>query len=196
MTFRKRNIVLLVGICVMVGMTISLPGATSPLTFHETSKVGSILLPILFMSLLLERSLDVFLTATRQADSQKLEREIQDLTAKIFDENGVLNDENSSELAVLTEKKERLAQRRFETRLLALWVSLYAGVLLGCIGFRTLGGLIPPESLAGLGPVRYAIFRVCDLLLTGGVIAGGGEGVHKLMEGYRGVIDGVVLARK
>jgi hypothetical protein len=195
MTIKKRNVVLLIGIIILVGGSVTTSGSSAPLSFHETSKVGSILFPILFMALLLERTLDVFLTATRQADSQKLEREILQLSNLLLDKEGLAKNEGDPKLSELVDKKEKLARRKFETRLLALWVSLYAGVFLGCIGFQTLGALVPADSIAGLGPARGMMLHIVDMLLTGGVIAGGGEGVHRLMEAYRGVTEGLAVSR-
>ncbi len=72
------------------------------------------------------------------------------------------------------------------TRKMALWMALVVGVLLSGVGIRSLETFVNLRDLAGQPPIFYGgqlfIFRSLDTLLTGGLIAGGSEGIHKLTQ--------------
>ena len=64
-----------------------------------------------------------------------------------------------------------------------LGVALGVGVVVSMIGFRALSALVvaPDPPPVYLGAV--------DILLTGALLAGGSDGLHKLVEVYRNQMD-------
>ncbi|NJK36333.1 MAG: hypothetical protein HC825_05750 [Oscillatoriales cyanobacterium RM1_1_9] len=74
-----------------------------------------------------------------------------------------------------------------QTRKVALWTALFVGVLLSGVGIRALETLVVLKDFPnGDQPIFYnqqmGIFRVLDTILTGGLIAGGSEGIHKITQ--------------
>src|SRR5690606_11093302 len=56
------------------------------------------------------------------------------------------------------------------------------GIAVATVGIRALEGLLAPGALQ-LAPMGQGVaFRVVDVLMTGGVIAGGSEAIHKLIQ--------------
>lgn len=97
----------------------------------------------------------------------------------------------------LSKKREELRRIQFkktqyksETRKIALWTGLFIGLLISGVGIRALETLITLQPLTafpdGQKPIFYNgqvyIFRALDTLLTGGLIAGGSDGIHKLTQ--------------
>ena len=79
------------------------------------------------------------------------------------------------------------AEYKSQTRKIALWTALFIGLLISGVGIRALETLINLREFSpGQQPIFYTgqvcIFRVLDTLLTGGLIAGGSDGIHKLTQ--------------
>jgi hypothetical protein len=82
------------------------------------------------------------------------------------------------------------AEYKSQTRKIALWTALFIGLLISGVGIRSLETLINLKDLKefppGQQPIFYTgqvyIFRILDTLLTGGLIAGGSDGIHKLTQ--------------
>ena len=105
------------------------------------------------------------------------------------------NPGDTSDLEVrLSEKLNNLekfnldrAEYKSQTRKIALWVALFIGLVISGVGIRALETLIvvvteftPPDKQPPFYYEQIRIFRVLDTILTGGLIAGGSDGIHKL----------------
>ena len=173
---------------VIIVITISLPIwlTTEAVSLKETA--SSMIIPLLgslfVIALFLERSLDVFLTTWRAEGSEKLNQEIRNLEHQIskFEDNKDL-------ISDLEKKKQERIERSSKTRLIALWSGLFFGLLVGVVGIRTLQTLVDPVSLSQIPTIQLHLFRVLDVLLTGGLVAGGSDNIHKLIEVYRNVME-------
>jgi hypothetical protein len=174
---------------------------------------------LLFISLLLERSLEVFITTWRGPFVEQLDISIQQEKTLISEKmklievqqqqfpslestqiNGLPPEGMSLEQQIiqnytqnqqeslkifqpqmddLNQKERQKAAYKSDTRIIALWTSLLFGLLMSAIGIRS----IEPLVIVDLdSPIQVIIFRCLDALLTGGLIAGGSEGIHKLIK--------------
>ncbi|MBG1271158.1 hypothetical protein [Nostoc sp. WHI] len=175
----------------------------------------------LFISLLLERSLEVFITTWRDPFVEQLDISIQQQKALISEkirlmevqqkQNQVASLESNQvsglppegmsleqqiiqnftqnqteslktfkpEIDDLNEKERQRTAYKSDTRTIALWTSLLFGLLISAIGIRSIEPLIVIDFN---NPIQVVIFRCLDALLTGGLIAGGSEGIHKLIQ--------------
>ncbi|MBC1220637.1 hypothetical protein, partial [Nostoc sp. UCD120] len=172
----------------------------------------------LFISLLLERSLEVFITTWRGPFVEQLDISIQQEKALIseklrlievqqqfpsFESNQTIglppegmsleqqiiqnftqNQQESlkifkPQMDNLNEKERQKTAYKSDTRVIALWTSLLFGLLMSAIGIRSIEPLV---VLDFDNPIQVIIFRCLDALLTGGLIAGGSEGIHKLIK--------------
>lgn len=180
-----------------------------------------------FISLLLERSLEVFITTWRGPAAEQLNISVQQQKLLVHEhinfletqqkqnpvaslEYNQINElppvgmsleqhiqnftQNQEELSSttklqidnlnykineLTEKERKRVAYKSDTRIIALWTSLLFGLLISAIGIRSIEPLVIIDSDNSM---QVILFRCLDALLTGGLIAGGSEGIHKLIQ--------------
>lgn len=158
------------------------------------SSIGTILGSLLIVALLLERALDVFLTTWRAEGSEKLDSEINDIKEKIarLKQAGKADTDPDikTEQGYLRQKNQEKLAYRSKTRIIAMWSGLILGVIISAIGFRVLATLVDPASFGGIKDNQKYFFNLFDILLTGGLIAGGSDGIHKIMDLYRVFMEG------
>lgn len=175
----------------------------------------------LFISLLLERSLEVFITTWRSPFVEQLDINIQQQKALISEKINLIEVQQKQnqlfsletnqvsglppegmsleqqiihnftqnktehlkifqpEIDDLNEKERQRSAYKSDTRTIALWTSLLFGLLISAIGIRSIEPLVVIDFS---NPIQIVIFRCLDGLLTGGLIAGGSEGIHKLIQ--------------
>jgi len=74
-----------------------------------------------------------------------------------------------------------------ETRNISLWSALFLGVFVSAVGVRTLGMLVAENAVpAGM---QTSLFNSVDILLTGALLAGGSDGIHKIMQVYTNYME-------
>jgi hypothetical protein len=89
---------------------------------------------------------------------------------------------------------EKLAEYKHNTRRITLSSALVMGTLISMIGVRGIGPFIdfPKDPI----PWQSTWFQVIDILLTGGVIAGGSNFIHKILQIITTFMDAVTAAQK
>ena len=189
----KKNTLLFLPI--LISIAILLPASFTPNLFifkpFGWNEVGQLLTFLLLISLFLERALEVFITTWRAGKGERLDLEIAELQTlkerelqqpENLAKTEELDSENSKELKRLKQEK---AFYKSQTKQIALWTALFIGLLISGVGVRALETLINlKEFPTDKQPIFYTwqvfIFRSLDTLLTGGLIAGGSEGIHKI----------------
>ncbi|OUL29268.1 hypothetical protein [Nostoc sp. 106C] len=188
-----------------------------------------------FISLLLERSLEVFITTWRGPTTEQLEISIQQQTALISEKRKFIEEQQSqnqissleaspikvnqsggttleqqliqdynqiptqafqqlqphindlnTRIKNLNEIERQRVNYKSDTRIIALWTSLLCGLLISAIGIRSIEPLV---VLDANNPIQIIIFRCLDALLTGGLIAGGSEGIHKFTQVFTDFLE-------
>uniref|UniRef100_A0A832H585 Uncharacterized protein n=1 Tax=Oscillatoriales cyanobacterium SpSt-402 TaxID=2282168 RepID=A0A832H585_9CYAN len=104
--------------------------------------------------------------------------------AQSIGETNELNNQLHQEMDRSQDLKLKRALYKSETRRIALWLALFIGLLISGVGIRALETLVVFQDFPEK-PIFYdgqiLIFRSLDTLLTGGLIAGGSDGIHKLV---------------
>jgi hypothetical protein len=77
----------------------------------------------------------------------------------------------------LREKEYELSRYRLTTAKYAYWASFTFGLLISLVGVRALNGLVDIKELEG---AQKAFFGLVDVIVTGGVIAGGSAAIDKM----------------
>ena len=72
---------------------------------------------------------------------------------------------------------------RAGTKAIAMLVSFAFGVFISLAGIRALSGLLQDEAAAG------KLFTAADILITGAVLAGGSEGIHRMANAVTSFMD-------
>jgi hypothetical protein len=201
----KKNPIMFLPI--IVAVAILLPASLTPNLFSFKpfgwDEVGRLLTFLILIALFLERALEVFITTWRHPGQEQLDKSVQSCERKIGElktqiktkfqqpETVAITEElDSEELKNLEKNLEKFnldrAEHKSQTTKIALWLALFMGLLISGVGIRALETLIilkvytPPEEQPPFYDGQVLIFHVLDTILTGGLIAGGSDGIHKL----------------
>ena len=172
-------------LAVAVGSHWVAPMALGPLSLTPT-QVLSLLGSIFVVTLFVERAQEVILTNWRAYGSEALDLALVS-QEKVIEGLSAGQDAEALHLARqrLDELRHEKLRYRARTRIYALRIGVIMGLGVSMAGLRTLGALMPAEALLGLGQAQQIIFHTMDVIITGGVIAGGSDGIHKMAEWYR-----------
>jgi hypothetical protein len=158
--------------------------APAPVVFKEfgVAEIAQLMTILLVVALLAERALEIFVGTWRgpvatqhETTVRVLGEEVARLERLAESDPRVLGEAR----AALEQAKRQEQQYRCGTRQVVLWTGLGLGLLVSGVGLRALETLIDP-ALSGWSAGQGAAFRLVDVVLTGGVIAGGSEGVHRI----------------
>src|SRR6266511_90041 len=88
------------------------------------------------------------------------------------------------EMEKLKENQQIRSAFKSQTRKFALWTALFFGLLISGVGVRSLDSLVEPVAQNSIrtDSIQMFVFRFLDTLLTGGLIAGGSDGIHKITQ--------------
>jgi hypothetical protein len=132
--------------------------------------------PLFLIALFIERCLEVFVTAWRGPDAAIRDHRIRQLRKTIRDRNA--DAEAEIELARVCAEKE---QCRSRLRRVAFAGSVALGVIVSAVGVRALGLFVDPAAFSGLSAEQQASFNMVDVLLTGAMLGGGSDALHKFV---------------
>ena len=138
------------------------------------SRLGALLV----FALLIERTMEVFLTIWRAEESYKREAEVKRL----------ISGGRSATDTDLKQAQEKLIEYRTETQRWALPSSFILGLVLASFGVRVIDQFIAwPAVGAPNRPSENQLwwFHVADIVLTAALLAGGADPIHKLMDAFR-----------
>jgi hypothetical protein len=94
-----------------------------------------------------------------------------------------LTAEMNLELFKLKTNEQLRTSYKSQTRKIALWTALSVGLLISGVGVRSLNTLLEPVPQDFVNSnAQGLLFRCVDVLLTGGLIAGGSDGIHKITQ--------------
>ena len=98
-------------------------------------------------------------------------------------ESDKLTAEMNLELIKLKTNQQLRSAYKSQTRKIAMWTALLVGLIISGVGVHSLDTLVEPLALANpYSNIQLFMFRCLDTLLTGGLIAGGSDGIHKITQ--------------
>jgi hypothetical protein len=168
-------------IVVLVIVVVAFFAASWPALSFAKLEIGDLparLAGLLLFALLIERTVEVFLTIWRGEGSYKKQAEVQHLISK---------SSKASDDALKTSQKE-LIEYKAETLRLALPFSFTLGLVIASFGVRVIEQFMDFSSSSAFSSMGYAQirwFRVADILLTAALLAGGADPIHKIMDAFR-----------
>jgi len=71
----------------------------------------------------------------------------------------------------------------------AFTAAVLLGITISAIGVRALELFVDPAVFAALTSAQRTVFRVIDVVLTGAVLGGGADGMHKLVSVFTNFMD-------
>ena len=134
------------------------------------ANVGNVLAPLVLIAAFIERAVEVLLTPVRGDQTDMLRHKIED--AK----------QAGSDTAQL---ERRLAEYKLGTRRQAFFLAVAIGLLASVLGVRGLEGLLETA------PARGSSLQFFDVVLTGVVLGGGADGIHKPIQAFTDYMERV-----
>jgi hypothetical protein len=138
------------------------------------------LTPLVLIALFIERSLEVFITVWRGGKASELQRDIEKAKA--------LPDNNATKADQVQNADDALTKYRFVTQQIALPSALVLGILIASLGVRGLGNFTDLDKLTDHDTQKY-LFNVADVLLTGALMGGGSDFMHKVITTFTDLMD-------
>jgi len=186
----KIYFILILAIALVLSVWLTPESATFKDEFQITL-IGQLLGMLFIIALFLERALDVFLTTWRAGHSEELDSKIKEHEQRIKDLESKAPTKKNEAVDKLKQALEQLKQEklkyRTKTRNIAMWSALFCGILISAVGIRTLQSFVLLSE--NVSDFQLGLFHFLDVLLTGGLIAGGSDSVHKLTELYRNFVE-------
>lgn len=124
--------------------------------------------PLFLVALIIERTLEVFLTAWRAEKADELEFSARDKSA---------------------EGQRALIAYKGVTRRIAFLCGFTLGAVAAAVGMRILEMLVDPAAFTTLGTSQKCLFRGLDIVLSGALLGGGSDGLHKLISVFTDFLD-------
>ena len=81
-----------------------------------------------------------------------------------------------------------LSRYKEVTARIAFLIGLSAGILISIVGVRVLDPLIDFDTTMATA-LQVSVFKFADIVVTGGLIGGGADGIHKLVSVITDFLD-------
>ncbi|MDV3352079.1 hypothetical protein QGP82_25615 [Leptothoe sp. LEGE 181152] len=143
---------------------------------------------LIVIALFLERALEVYKLSYLSPEKERLAVQVEQMQLEL---QGLFAQAEASSKSVVIEAtqlrlfnaEEKLRVYRTYMRQNLLRVAIIFGALISLVGVRSLENAFNfpvPESVLEI--FRFYLFRVLDVILTAGLIAGGSEGIHNVIK--------------
>ena len=93
-------------------------------------------------------------------------------------------------------KLQEIGEQKIQTRLSVFAWSTFFGLFISACGLRVLNALTEPSYAATASPLQAKLLVVADIVLTGGVLAGGSSGIHKIVQAITSFFDAATAGNK
>lgn len=189
---------------VLLALAIAGIGLVSvPMKTSDTAYVLQVLGSLFVIALVCERALEVFVTTWRGPDADRKHEAVVQLEKTITEHSKLSDSEKQAREGELTKVKAALeaaqvaeVEHKQETRTFALAAAFIVGLLVSLFGVRTLSNLMDVSLLKPGYPIQSACLAALDVFLTGCVIAGGSEAIHKIMQAILDVMEATSIKAK
>jgi hypothetical protein len=160
----------------------------------KLTELSGLLAPLAFASAVVERAVEIVVSPWRDADASKLEKAISVIKARPADP--AADAQNAKDLMAAS---DRLDEYRGDTQQIAFGVSLTLSILVSMAGVRALA---PFADVAKLNnqvvtkPGQHLFFLCVDVVLSAGLLAGGADGIHSVVNAVTSFFDNTVAKPK
>lgn len=161
----------------LVAVAASNPGLVQFWPFTPAEFVQYIT-PLFLVSLFIERTLEVFLSAWRAGDSAQLEKRAKAAKAAPAGAGPETEDHESE-----------LIHYKAGTQRMAFLGGITIGIIVSALGIRAVGLFVDPAVFGKLPALQQSAFKVADVVLTGAVLGGGADGLHKMVSVFTNFMD-------
>jgi hypothetical protein len=128
-----------------------------------------------------ERFVEVLLTPWRDPERRRMTARLKQAKAK--PENG-----QPDSVGEISNCENELCEYKGQTMQIAFLVALALGMTISAFGLRGLEFFVDPNSMR-TSSVQMFVFRGLDVLVTGALLAGKAEGLHKMISVFTSQLD-------
>jgi hypothetical protein len=175
-------------VLLVFGVVLGMQVGSLELKPVSVGDITQLLATFFVLALFVERTLEVFITAWRGKETVIREKELH-IAKRALAESV---NEAARQETVGTRTRE-LVEYKGETQKIALRTGLVLGILIAAVGVRTFGTfVVPPAASTATAPwshVQAVTFAALDVLISGGIIGGGSDAIHKMMNVITGFFD-------
>ena len=141
------------------------------ITFKSISEsdIAALVTSMFVVAVFMERAIEAILVPLRMPAKQEIEHEIRRL-----------KEHESESDNKIKELENELAKYKLGTATRANWISFVFGLLISLVGIRVLGGLVDLDTLENAPALQKNLFSFVDVILTGGVVAGGSAAIDQI----------------
>jgi len=175
---------------ILIGVIASWWLAPGVIHFRQFSAAYFVqqLTPLMLVALFIERGLEVFLTAWRGGKAADLARNVEKTQELVAKNQAPITDAHAAE--------DGLTQYKSETQQIALPAALFLGIVICAFGIRGLGPFVDADAFNNLHDVQKKLFTAMDVLLTGALVGGGSDFVHKFISVFTNFMDSTAAKAK
>lgn len=177
---KNKTITLLATIFILLTLTIILlsyhPEFETSITWKpiNESNLGGEIAILVFISLAIQSSVEIFITNFREVEKLKIRQNIEILRNKA---NRTIDEQEE-----LINQQKQLTAYRNKTKKITNFASLCLGFGIGLTGFRILQPFVVELNLFGW---QEKLFHTIDILLAAGLLSGGSSGIHRITSLYK-----------
>lgn len=202
--FSWKLVLLILFLFVPCIVTVLSPQGIVKFDTFELNKFLQLLIYLFLIALFIEQALEIIVNILRDPSKDKLEKEKKkfkdeidelknetSITEKTAEKSGINIHEPKVQCKKLEfdKKDEELKLYKNETRQMTLVLGLYFGLIISALGIRVLGTITSVDY----NNWDVHIFNLLDILLTGSVIAGGSQGIHKMIREFIGFFQKTII---
>ncbi len=175
----ERRVVIALALVALAGLVLVAwlnPGLVRFWPFTPGEFV-QLITPLFMVALFIERVVEVFLTTWRTRESAMLGMRANAAGKK------------ATEGGEPPKAHQQLADYRARTQRIAFLTGTVVGVVIAALGVRVLELFVDPAVFEALPGPQQRLFRTGDVLLSGAVIGGSADALHKLVSVFTNFMD-------
>ncbi len=154
---------------------------------EDAQTVVSILAPLVLYSLFVERTAEVYLTLWRGKEADELQLLVDQEEKRITKLKPTKT--KPVDRSELDRLERKLTSYKASSRDVAFVFSLIFGIIIALAGARAMAQFLDPTSLEDMIGWQARWFNVVDIAVTGALIGGGADGMHKIVSLFTTFLD-------
>jgi hypothetical protein len=149
--------------------------------FHDQAlnALPNVLAPLLVIALFIERAVEVVITVWRAEGTKDRKRRLQRELEK--ERDGLPADPWAAQTAA--------ASYRAQSQRLAFYTGLTIALFIALMGIRAIEMLVQRDVILGFPAWQQSVFFWVDVSVTAMLLAGGAEGIHRVVDAFTSFID-------
>jgi len=157
--------------------------------FNSADTFG-LMTKLMLISAFMERTIEFFISVWRKTEKLHMIKELENHKKEI-EELPVGTPLRKEMNAEREELKTAMREYTGQTMRISMWISFLFGIAISAAGVRAIEPLfnIDIAALEIKNAAQFYVFFFVDILLTGGLISGGSEGIHKIATAYNNFWD-------